>query len=322
MLVEAVVPPELAPITVVPTPAVVANPAVLGALAIVATDADDELQWTFRVMSWVLPSLKVPVAVNCRVLPFATVGFAGTMAIDARVPLLTVRTVLPFSPEAVAVMVALPVFLPKAVPELRREAVLGEDDFQDTPARLLPVLPSLKVPTAVNLTNVRSSIRGLLGRTAIPVRVTVLTVRLVLPLTEPSTAVIVVLPAATLLTSPWLLMLAAAGFEEPHSAEAVTSCELPSLKLAVAVNCLVVLAGMLELAGVTVREVTAAPVTVKAAVPLTEPEAAVTVAVPVPTAVANPVALTVATEEDDDDQVTEGNNCVLPSSKLPTALNC
>ena len=43
-LVEEVMPPELAPIAVVPTPAVVARPAVLGALAIVATDACDELQ--------------------------------------------------------------------------------------------------------------------------------------------------------------------------------------------------------------------------------------------------------------------------------------
>ena len=50
-LAEEVMPPELAPIVVVPTPAVVARPAVLGALAIVATDACDELQWTLRVMS-------------------------------------------------------------------------------------------------------------------------------------------------------------------------------------------------------------------------------------------------------------------------------
>jgi len=46
-----VIPPELAPMVVLPTPAVLANPAVLGALAMVATEADDELQWTFKVMS-------------------------------------------------------------------------------------------------------------------------------------------------------------------------------------------------------------------------------------------------------------------------------
>jgi hypothetical protein len=41
----------LAPMVVVPTPTVVAKPAVLGALAMVATEADDELQWTLEVMS-------------------------------------------------------------------------------------------------------------------------------------------------------------------------------------------------------------------------------------------------------------------------------
>src|SRR5690349_10961683 len=101
-------------------------------------------------------------------------------------------------------------------------------------------------------------------------------------------------------------MLATPGLEEPHNTTAVTSSVLLSLKVAVAVNCLVVPTGMLELAGVTAMEVTVAPVTVSAAVPLTEPD----------------VAVMVATEEEDEDQVTEGNNCVLPSLKLPTALNC
>lgn len=147
-------------------------------------------------------SLKVPVAVNCCVLPLDTVEFAGVMASETSVPLLTVSVVVPFRPEALAVMVALPVFLPKAVPELRMDATLGEEDFQDTPARLLPVLPSLKVPTAVNFSNVCASMRGLLGRMAMPTSLTVVTVRLVVPVTEPSTALIVVLPVATLVERP------------------------------------------------------------------------------------------------------------------------
>ena len=43
-LVELVIPPELTPMVVVPTPLVVARPAALGALAMVATEAEDELQ--------------------------------------------------------------------------------------------------------------------------------------------------------------------------------------------------------------------------------------------------------------------------------------
>jgi hypothetical protein len=62
---DPVVPPELVPIVLVPAPTQFAKPATLGAFAIVATGADDELQWLFSVMSCALPSLKVPVAANC-----------------------------------------------------------------------------------------------------------------------------------------------------------------------------------------------------------------------------------------------------------------
>lgn len=63
--VEPFVPPEFAPIAVAPTPRHWARPAILGAFAMVATLADDELQWLFREMSCEVPSLKVPCAENC-----------------------------------------------------------------------------------------------------------------------------------------------------------------------------------------------------------------------------------------------------------------
>lgn len=135
-------------------------------------------------------------------LPLDTVELAGVIATETSVPLLTVRVVVPFKPEALAVMVELPVRLPNAVPEVRMEATFGLEDFHDTPARLPPVLPSLKVPTAVNFTKVRAAMRGLLGTMLMPVRVTVVTVRLVVPVTDPRTAPTVVLPAATLLARP------------------------------------------------------------------------------------------------------------------------
>jgi hypothetical protein len=73
---------------------------------------------------------------------------------------------------------------------------------------------------------------------------------------------------------------------------------------------------------VTATETKLAPVTVSDAVPLTEAEVAVIVLVPVPMLVANPAASTDATELEEDAQVTDGKSWVLPSSKLPTALNC
>lgn len=143
-------PPELAPITVLPTPLVEASPAMLGALAIVATEACDELQWALLVMSWCVPSLYAPVAVNCCGAPRATLGLTGVMAIEFSVPLPTVNVVVPFTPPEEAVMVAVPLFLPNTRPPPRMDAIRGGDAVQTRPARLLPVLLSLKVPTAVN----------------------------------------------------------------------------------------------------------------------------------------------------------------------------
>ena len=148
------------------------------------------------------------------------------------------------------------------------------------------------------------------------------TVRVVDPVIAPRVAVMVVLPVATLLARPWPLMVAAAAVEELQMTEVVTSCVLESLKVPVAVNCLVVPTAMLEFAGVTAIETRVALVTVNDAVPLTDPEVAVMVAVPVPVLVTKPVASTVAIEFEEEVQVNEGNSCVLPSSKLPMAVNC
>src|SRR5947207_15224985 len=95
-----------------PAPAHCARPPILGALAIVATGADEELQWLFRVMSCVVASLNVPVAVNCCVLATVAVGAAGVTKSDTRVPVPTVRVVVPVRPEEDAEMGADPPLFP------------------------------------------------------------------------------------------------------------------------------------------------------------------------------------------------------------------
>ncbi len=75
-----------------------------------ATGAIDELQCAFSVTSCMVPSLNVPVAVNCCVVPAATEVFAGVITIETSVPVLTVSVVVAFSLKAVAVMVAVPPF--------------------------------------------------------------------------------------------------------------------------------------------------------------------------------------------------------------------
>ena len=129
------------------------------------------------------------------------------------------------------------------------------------------------------------------------------------------------MPAAKPVASPWALIVACAGDDDVQTTTADTSCVLESLKVAVAVNCVVVPGAIVEFAGVTAMEAKVAPVTLSEAVPLTEPEVAVIVAVPVRMPMANPLELIVA-EFDELLQVTFCSSCVLPSSKLPVALNC
>jgi len=61
-----------------PFPTPLAKPVLLT----VATEVFEELQVTEFVRFCVLPSLYLPVAVNCCVLPFAIDGFAGVTVID------------------------------------------------------------------------------------------------------------------------------------------------------------------------------------------------------------------------------------------------
>ena len=144
----------------------------------------------------------MPVAVNCCVLPRVTVEFAGVIATEVSVPVPTVRVVVPLIPPELAVTVTDPLFLPWARPEPRTWAMFGLEDFHDRPLRLLEVLPSLKVPTAVNLSDVPFSIRGLLGRMLMDTSLAVETVKPVEPLIAPSVAEIVVAPVARLVAEP------------------------------------------------------------------------------------------------------------------------
>ena len=79
-------------------PTDVAKPVVL----IVATVEEEEFHVAVLVRFWVVPSLKVPVAVNCWVFPMAIEGFAGVTAMDASVAGVTVSVVLPETEPEVA----------------------------------------------------------------------------------------------------------------------------------------------------------------------------------------------------------------------------
>jgi hypothetical protein len=77
--------PDLAVIVVAPIETAVANPLKLAALLIVATLRADEVQVTDEVIFLIELSEKVPIAVNCSVVPRAIFGSIGVIVIDTSV---------------------------------------------------------------------------------------------------------------------------------------------------------------------------------------------------------------------------------------------
>jgi hypothetical protein len=146
--------------------------------------------------------LKVPVAVSCSVVPWAMLPFAGVIAIDERFAAFTVKGALPLTAPNVAEMLVVPIFRPVARPLTVIEATLVLDDFQVTTSVTSWVLPSEKVPAAVNCCAMPSGMLALAGVTTIEVMTADVTVRVVDPETVPELAVIVVLPPASAFASP------------------------------------------------------------------------------------------------------------------------
>lgn len=87
----AVTPFMLAVIVVVPVPAVLANPVLL----IVATFTLEDVQVTWVVRFSLVPSLKLPMAVNCWELPRARLASLGVTVMEVRAALVTVNDAVP-----------------------------------------------------------------------------------------------------------------------------------------------------------------------------------------------------------------------------------
>ena len=142
------------------------------------------------------------------------------------------------------------------------------------------------------------------------------------PLTPFSDALTMALPAPVALAKPEPLINATAALEEPQLTPTKV-CELPSLKLPVAVNCCEPPAEMLGLAGEMLIEVKVAFVTVNCTVAVAEPSMAVIVEDPEESAETTPVWYsTVATLGPEDVQFTTlVRSCVVPSAKVPVMVS-
>ena len=144
--VEPEIDDDVAVMVEVPTPAPLARPPVL----IVAMVVVPEFQVTVDVKFCVVPSLNVPVAVNCCVAPLAIDGFAGVTAIDCSVAAVTVSKVEPLIAPDVALIVEFPTPAPVARPAALIVAVVVVPELHVTVLVRFWVVPSLKVPVAVN----------------------------------------------------------------------------------------------------------------------------------------------------------------------------
>jgi len=97
--------------------------------------------------------------------PSAIDAFAGDTASDTSAAAVTVRVVLPLTPDTVAVIVADPGALPVAIPVLETVAVLVFDELQLAELVRFWLLPSLYLPVAVNCWVSPAAIEGELGVT-------------------------------------------------------------------------------------------------------------------------------------------------------------
>src|ERR1700727_1929797 len=259
---------------------------------------------TVAVMFCMLPSLYVPVAENCCVVPATIEGFVGAIAIDCNVAAVTVRTVEPEIDDDVAVIVELPTPAPTASPDELIVAVVGVPEVQITLDVKFCVVPSLNVPVAVNCCVAPLVIDGFAGVTAIDCNVAAVTVSTVDPLIDADVAVIVEVPTPAPLARPAALIVAIEVVPELHVTVPVRFCVVPSLSVPVAVNCCVVPLVIDGFAGVTAIDCNVAAVTVSTVEPLIDDDVAVIVEVPTPAPVASPVVLIVAMLVAPEDQVT------------------
>ena len=101
--------PDVAIMPVDPAATLVANPLEPAVLLMVAMEVSDELHSTDVVMSCIVLSVKIPMAVNCWFIPCAMLGFGGDTVIETRAEAVTVSEVKPETLPEVAVIAVEPI---------------------------------------------------------------------------------------------------------------------------------------------------------------------------------------------------------------------
>src|SRR6266849_3899168 len=204
-----------------------------------ATDGIDDVQVTVGVMSFVVPSVYVPVAANCCEVPTGMAGFCGVSAIETRVAAVTVRLPEPLTDPDAAVIVTAPEARVLARPwlptVLLTVATVPSEELQCTVPVTSCVLPSLNEPLAVNCCVVPNGIEAAVGLTVIAFKTAAVTVKVVVPVMLPDVTLIVVVPVLPPVATPELSIVATALLLDVHVKELVSTCVVPSVNEPVAV---------------------------------------------------------------------------------------
>ena len=156
VMLGAVTVTDVEPVTEFSVAVIVADPAATPftkpAASTVALAILEELQVTKSVMSQVLASEFVPVAINCCVVFTGTLGFAGVTAIDAglahRLAVVTVICVEAEKAPDRAVTEVTPVAPPVTTPAAETDAVVLSAELHITDAVTSLLEPSENVPVA------------------------------------------------------------------------------------------------------------------------------------------------------------------------------
>jgi hypothetical protein len=143
----------------------------------------------------------------------------------------TFRAVEPLTAPRIALITVFPRFLAVARPAAVIEATVLFEELHATLSEISLVVPSEKVPVAVNCCMMPSGIDVAVGVTRIEVNIDVEaeTSRVAVPEIPPEVAVMVDVPAATACANPALLIVATEAFDDAHVADLVRSLLLPSL---------------------------------------------------------------------------------------------
>lgn len=255
-------------------------------LLITATCGADEAQVTRPVTSLVVLSLYVAIAVNCCVVPSAIEGFAGLIAIETGTADVTVKLALALTEAMLAVMLTDPAATPLATPWLPVllliVAMVKSDVLHCTVEVTSCVLPSLKVPLAVNACVVPAGMEPDCGAMEMLTGIAAVTVSVAGTVIPENDAVIptVPVPEPVLVATPELLIVAISVLADTHVADFVRSCVLLSLYVPVAVKAWDCPKAIVGFAGLIVIETNCTGCTVKVVNPLTAPKVAVIVVLP------------------------------------------